>query len=66
MANILSGPLLELAEFFSSKLKTGGWIVLSGILAEQAEKIRLHYQQWFRLEATVQEGDWIRISGQKI
>ncbi len=66
IANILSDPLLELAEIFSAKVKSGGKIVLSGILAEQEQKIRLKYQQWFKIEETEQEQDWIRISGQKI
>jgi len=66
MANILSGPLLELAELFASKIKTGGSLVLSGILREQELKIREKYQQWFILDATEYEQDWIRISGTKI
>ncbi|MFK5983852.1 MAG: 50S ribosomal protein L11 methyltransferase [Pseudomonadota bacterium] len=66
MANILSAPLLELGEFFASKIKTGGRIVLSGILFEQAEKIVFHYQQWFHLDPIEKQDDWIRVSGIKI
>jgi len=66
MANILSGPLLELAEYFASKVKTGGSLVLSGILVEQESKIRNVYQQWFKLDPTEFDQDWIRISGKKI
>jgi ribosomal protein L11 methyltransferase len=66
MANILSGPLLELAEYFASKVKIGGSLLLSGILIEQEAQIREKYQQWFLLDATEYEQDWIRISGKKI
>jgi ribosomal protein L11 methyltransferase len=65
LANILSAPLLELAEFFASKIKPGGQIVLSGILLEQADKICAHYKQWFDLEPIQQEQDWIRVCGKK-
>ncbi len=65
MANILCAPLLELGEFFSSKVKQKGQIILSGILFEQAKKILSHYQQWFDLDPIEQQGDWIRVSGIK-
>ena len=39
VANILAGPLLDLAESFSEAARPGGWLLLSGILVEQAEHI---------------------------
>jgi ribosomal protein L11 methyltransferase len=46
MANILAGPLVELAHVLQACVKPGGTIVLSGILAEQARTVidayRLH------------------------
>ena len=43
MANILFQPLMELAEDFSKLLRPGGKLLLSGILEEQIEPLRLRY-----------------------
>ena len=66
MANILSGPLAELAPDLSRYTKTGGNIILSGILAEQAESVRTVYQQWFDMETAVINDGWAMLSGRKI
>ncbi len=66
LANILAGPLVELSEMLASHVAPGGKIVLSGILAEQAEKVSAAYQRWFKIDDISQEGDWIRIAGTKI
>lgn len=65
LANILANPLLELAPRFAQWLKPGGQIVLSGILAEQAEQILSRYQAWFELEPPTQLDDWVRIDGRR-
>jgi ribosomal protein L11 methyltransferase len=43
LANILAGPLVELAPRLLNSVKTGGKIVLSGILKEQAESVIAAY-----------------------
>jgi ribosomal protein L11 methyltransferase len=43
LANILAGPLVELAPRLLNSVKTGGMIVLSGILKEQAESVIAAY-----------------------
>ena len=63
LANILCNPLLELAPRFAEILKPGGQIVLSGILAEQAELILQRYAEWFELQPPTQQDDWVRIDG---
>ncbi len=63
MANILSGPLIELQSVITAYCKTGGKLVLSGILEEQVEKIEAAYQASFSLEPSAVEGDWARVSG---
>lgn len=63
LANILANPLLELAPRFAELLKPGGQIVLSGILAEQAEQILQCYKEWFELQPPTQQDDWVRIDG---
>ena len=44
VANILAGPLIELAADFSKKLAQGGVIVLAGLLDTQAEAVALAYE----------------------
>ena len=65
IANILAGPLTQLAEQLSAKTKTGGHIVLSGILQSQSEDIQNAYQNWFILDPVASEHEWIRITGTK-
>ncbi|MCW8956764.1 MAG: 50S ribosomal protein L11 methyltransferase [Gammaproteobacteria bacterium] len=65
MANILAGPLVELAPALAAYTKPGGRIVLSGILQTQADAIMNAYRQWFELEQPVFDEDWVRISGVK-
>ena len=65
LANILAGPLVELSEMLASHVQAGGKIVLSGILAEQADKISHAYQRWFHIDEIKQQGEWIRVVGTK-
>ena len=65
LANILAAPLMELSSMLAAHVLPGGHIVLSGILAEQADKVASCYEKWFELDEIEQEGDWIRISGTK-
>ena len=66
IANILAAPLVDLAEMLASHVSLDGKVVLSGILAEQAEKVSSAYQKWFRINEITQEDDWIRIVGTKL
>lgn len=63
LANILCNPILELAPKFAAMVKPGGQIVLSGILAEQADQVVQRYQEWFELQPPSQQDDWVRIDG---
>ncbi|MGJ3257808.1 MAG: 50S ribosomal protein L11 methyltransferase [Alcanivorax sp.] len=63
VANILAGPLVELAAQLAGYCRPGGTLALSGILAEQAESVRSAYTPWFDLNPTTQQGDWVRIDG---
>lgn len=63
VANILAGPLVELANQLAGYCRPGGTLALSGILAEQAESVRAAYTPWFDLNPTTQQGDWVRIDG---
>lgn len=63
LANILSGPLVELAESIARLVKKGGSVCLSGILHGQKHEILSAYQPWFNNLAVKQSGDWLRITG---
>ncbi len=65
LANILAGPLTELAEQLAGHCKPGGDIVLSGILESQAEKIIQAYSPWFNLEPVAVQEEWIRVTGKR-
>ncbi|MFK5914688.1 MAG: 50S ribosomal protein L11 methyltransferase, partial [Woeseiaceae bacterium] len=47
LANILASPLIELSSYFSDLTVSKGQIVLSGILAEQAENVLAAYRENF-------------------
>lgn len=63
LANILAGPLIELAPLFAELVRPGGDIVLSGILNNQADAVIQRYQQWFDMAAATERDEWIRLSG---
>ena len=63
VANIPAGPLVQLAPRITSLVKPGGRLALSGILAEQAEEVRIAYADAFELEPTAEKDGWVRIGG---
>jgi ribosomal protein L11 methyltransferase len=65
LANILTNPLCILAPLLSKSTRTGGKIVLSGILEEQSQAVMNIYQQWFDLDTPNFEGGWSCLSGIK-
>lgn len=67
VANILAGPLKELATEFDRLLKPGGTLVLSGLLATQSEGLIEHYQQLgIQLDNQETQDEWGLLSGQKV
>lgn len=65
LANILAGPLIELAPTLTRLIRPGGQIVLSGVLERQAEDLIATYQQDFDLDPIAVDDAWIRLSGVK-
>ncbi|MFI4969654.1 MAG: 50S ribosomal protein L11 methyltransferase [Lysobacterales bacterium] len=63
VANILAGPLAELAPRFARCVKPRAAFALSGILASQAQELLGRYAQWFDDLSTATREDWVRISG---
>lgn len=63
LANILANPLRMLGGMLANHVKTGGKIVLSGILAEQAEELSTIYASWFDMDPPVFDEGWTRLTG---
>lgn len=65
VANILAQPLRELHQVILGLLKSGGQFALSGILEEQVSSVEDIYRQYANLETSQQDGEWMRVAGQK-
>lgn len=63
IANILANPLIGLCEHFSSLVKPGGKITLSGILHEQLEIVLETYSEYFGDLKVKQKDEWCRVDG---
>ncbi|MCC7515781.1 MAG: 50S ribosomal protein L11 methyltransferase [Pseudomonadales bacterium] len=62
MANILAGPLRELAPCIAPLVQRGGQLVLSGILADQAEPVMAAYRPYgFVFEPPALREEWVRL-----
>jgi ribosomal protein L11 methyltransferase len=59
IANILAGPLIELAPSLAAIAREGGSLILAGLLNTQAEPVlRAYRTQGFRLHRRTDQGDW--------
>jgi ribosomal protein L11 methyltransferase len=65
VANILTNPLKMLAPLLAARCRAGGRLVLSGILAEQADEIIDIYADRFELAVSATREGWVRITGQR-
>lgn len=63
MANILANPLQVLAPLLISRLRPGGHLILSGILARQTIEICATYSQWLTLTVAGESEGWICLHG---
>ena len=63
MANILANPLQVLAPALVNKIRPGGQIVLSGVLARQAEEVIATYRQWLDLSIWKEIEGWVCLQG---
>jgi ribosomal protein L11 methyltransferase len=63
LANILAGPLIDMAERLSELTKPAGLIALSGILQHQADAVIEAYAPWFNMHTVVSKDEWVRIDG---
>ena len=59
MANILKGPLVLLAPEIGRQVRPGGFVILSGILNEQAEEVAgVYVREGFGAQSRGEIGDW--------
>lgn len=59
IANILAGPLIDLAPVLSSAIKPGGSLILAGLLDHQAAAVAAAYRrQGMRLASRVDRAEW--------
>jgi ribosomal protein L11 methyltransferase len=65
IANILMNPLKDLVEKFSVLTKSGGDIILSGLLHVQAEECLAAYASCFNMDEPVFNLEWTRLHGVK-
>ena len=65
VANILAGPLVELAPAFAAAVRPGGRIALSGILAGQSNTVTAAYRPWFDIALTATREGWTLLAGQR-
>lgn len=63
IANILSGPLVNLAPTLLSYLKPSGRLALSGILLEQESAVAKAYAPALMQVETASKEEWLRLSG---
>ena len=62
-ANILKGPLVELAPDVAAHAAKGGHVILSGLLNEQAEEVIAAYEaEGFALDHRAELGEWTTLT----
>lgn len=66
-ANILAAPLLSLAPSIAEAVAAGGYLILSGILVQQAREVGARYMaQGFRLVARYPLDEWSTLLMQRV
>ncbi|RCS57579.1 50S ribosomal protein L11 methyltransferase [Parvibium lacunae] len=65
VANILSNPLKILAPMLVRQVAPGGYLVLSGVLARQAEEVAAAYAPYLNVTIWQSAEGWVCLAGQK-
>lgn len=66
LANILAGPLVELAPALNDLLVAGGRLCLSGILASQAQAVQRAYGAFIEFDPVRNKDEWVCLTGRKV
>ena len=65
LANILSGPLVELARCFTDILAPAGTLVLSGLMEREVAEVKLAYEAWFDMRIFGVRESWVCLWARK-
>lgn len=63
VANILSSPLKLMAPMLSGRVKASGNLVLSGVLARQADEVIAAYAPYISLSVWAEREGWVALAG---
>jgi ribosomal protein L11 methyltransferase len=61
LANILSGPLCELAATFAARVRPGGHVILSGLMQHQEAEVTAAYDAWFDTSPIAVREGWVAL-----
>jgi ribosomal protein L11 methyltransferase len=65
LANILCGPLCDLAPRFAALTRPGGRIVLAGLLEAQADEVTRAHLPWFDIAPFASRDGWTALAGSR-
>jgi ribosomal protein L11 methyltransferase len=65
LANILAGPLVDLAPRLARATRRGGHLVLAGMLDGQAESVATAYRPWFDIRTLAAREGWTALTGRR-
>ncbi len=63
VANILSSPLKLMAPMLAGRVAPGGSLVLSGVLARQADEVAAAYAPFIKLGVWAEQDGWVALHG---
>jgi ribosomal protein L11 methyltransferase len=63
VANILSSPLKLMAPMLAGRVADGGSLILSGVLARQAEEVAAAYAPFIQLGVWAEQDGWVALHG---
>jgi ribosomal protein L11 methyltransferase len=66
LANILAGPLVELAPTLSKACMEGGYLVLSGLLRSQSEEVLAAYSETFDRVRIIERDEWCCVCARRV
>ena len=66
MANILSSPLKLMAPMLCGRVAGGGALVLSGVLARQADEVITSYAPFISLSVWAELDGWVALAGRRL
>jgi ribosomal protein L11 methyltransferase len=63
VANILSSPLKVMAPMLAGRVAPGGSLILSGVLARQAEEVAAAYAPFIQMGVWAEQDGWVALHG---